>query len=80
MGAPLKFLHPESSLSRVKLTKLEQLATDLLIATLAPPRGDCLKVRLDGMVMDGHHRLYVLKQRGVDIDSLPRETWRGANR
>jgi hypothetical protein len=32
-----------------------------------------LKARLDGTVLDGHHRLSVLVERGEDIDALPRE-------
>lgn len=75
MAVELRFLHPDSSLSPAKLTMLRQLSTELLIATLMPPRGDCLKVRLDGLVMDGHHRLHILRERGVNIEELPRETW-----
>jgi hypothetical protein len=32
-----------------------------------------LKVRPDGTVLDGHHRIRVLAERGVDVHWLPRE-------
>ncbi len=73
MHLPLKFLHPESSLSRVKLMELRRLATEMLKASLVPGQKDSLKVRPDGTLLDGHHRIYVLKERGVDVDRLPRE-------
>lgn len=71
--APLKFLHPEESLSRAKLIQLELLTTEHLIRTLIPGQRDCLKSRLDGTVLDGHHRLHILRARGVDVNDLPRE-------
>ena len=27
----------------------------------------------DGTMMEGHHRIYVLRERGVDVDALLRE-------
>jgi hypothetical protein len=30
-------------------------------------------VRQDGTVLDGHHRIAVLRERGVAVDTLPRE-------
>lgn len=32
-----------------------------------------LKVRVDGTIMDGHHRIKVLRRRGGDVNGLPRE-------
>jgi hypothetical protein len=32
-----------------------------------------LKARPDGTIVDGHHRIKVLRDRGVDVDALPRE-------
>jgi len=28
----------------------------------------------DGTMMDGHHRILILRERGVAVDDLPRET------
>lgn len=70
---PLKSLHPDSSLSQVKLAQFSKLSTDHLLDSLRPGRPGSLKTRPDGTVIDGHHRLAVLRQRGVDIEILPRE-------
>jgi len=69
---PLKPLHPDSALNPGKLAKLEKVATEILQATLLD-RQHRLKTRPDGTILDGHHRIYVLRRRGVDVDTLPRE-------
>ena len=69
----LKFLHAGTFLSRAKLAVLEQIPTEVLIASLAPGHRDCLKTRPDGTILDGHHRVHVLRERGVEVDTLPRE-------
>ena len=69
----LKFLHSESTLVRVKLELFRTLTSDELKASLAPGENACLKVRPDGTVLDGHHRIRVLAERGVDVHLLPRE-------
>jgi len=28
---------------------------------------------MDGTIIDGRHRIHILRQRGVDVDELPRE-------
>jgi ParB-like chromosome segregation protein Spo0J len=70
---PLKPLHPDSSLSKAKLDKYDKASTQELIDSLRPGQEGSLKVRPDGTIVDGHHRLKLLKDRGVDIDSLPRD-------
>lgn len=70
---PLKSLHPDSSLSQVKLTQFSKLSTDDLLDSLRPGSPGALKTRPDGTVIEGHHRLAVLRDRGVDIEALPRE-------
>ena len=32
-----------------------------------------LKAHPDGTMVDGHHRIKILRDRGIDVDSLPRE-------
>jgi len=46
-----------------------------LIDSLRPGQAGALKARADGTVLEGHHRLLVLRERGVDIDALPREAF-----
>lgn len=70
---PLKPLHPDSSLNATKLAKMGQLSTDSLRASLQPGVANCLKTRPDGTILEGHHRIHILRQRGVDVDNLPRD-------
>jgi hypothetical protein len=70
---PLKALHPDSSLNAGKLAKYARLSTEDLLASLLPTKEGCLKTRPDGTILDGHHRIYVLRKRGVEVDGLPRE-------
>jgi hypothetical protein len=71
----LTSLHPEASLSQPKLEAFRRLTTDEILESLRPEGAGALKVKLDGTVMDGHHRLHVLRERGIDVDSLPREVF-----
>jgi hypothetical protein len=68
----LKALHPDTSLSAAKLVQMERLSTEALTLSLAPGQKDCL-TRPDGTILDGHHRIHILRLRGVDVDALPRE-------
>ena len=69
----LTFLHSESTLNQVKLETFRRLSTDELKFSLEPGQRDSLKVRKDGTILDGHHRLRILLERGENIDWLPRE-------
>jgi hypothetical protein len=73
MLAPLKPLHSNESLSAVKLQQLSRVSTGELLLSLKPGQPGALKTRPDGTMLDGHHRIHVLRQRGVHVDSLPRE-------
>lgn len=69
---PLKPLHPDTSLNAVKLAKFDRLSTEVLLASLTPGTEEgCLKTRPDGTILDGHHRIYVLRTRGIAVDTLP---------
>lgn len=70
---PLKALHPDTSLNAAKLAKIEQASTEELLRSLLPGRKDCLKTRPDGTILDGHHRIYILRRRSVNVDSLSRD-------
>lgn len=71
--ASLKSLHSDESLVPLKLEQFRHLSTDEICRSLAPGQSGALKVRPDGTIVDGHHRIKVLRERGVDVDSLPRE-------
>jgi hypothetical protein len=70
---PLKPLHAESSLIHSKLAQFRRLSTEDLIESLAPGQPGALKTRPDGTMMDGHHRVFILRARSVDVNALPRE-------
>ena len=70
---PLRPLHPDASLIPAKLQEMENHTTDDLQNSLLPGQKGCLKTRPDGTILDGHHRVYILRRRGVDVDILPRE-------
>jgi hypothetical protein len=70
---PLKPLHPDSSLNPVKLTAIEKLSTDAIKRSLTPGTAHSLKTRPDGTMLDGHHRIHVLRRRNENVDLLPRE-------
>jgi len=70
---PLKSLHADSSLINVKLEQFRKLSTEQLLASLKAGQECSLKTRPDGTLIEGHHRIKVLRERGIDVDSLPRE-------
>lgn len=69
----LKPLHLTSVLSQVKLNQYARLTNEALLKSLEPGQPASLKVRPDGTILDGHHRVNILRNRGVDVDSLPRD-------
>ena len=70
---PLRSLHPIESLVELKLSAFDRLSTDILLKSLIPGQRDCLKARPDGTIIDGHHRIHILRKREIDVDALPRE-------
>ncbi len=70
---PLQPLHHTSLLNRTKLNLYARLTSTELMQSLAPGEPGSLKVRSDGTILDGHHRVEILRERGIDVDSLPRE-------
>ena len=69
----MKPLHPDGSLSEPKLAGFRNMTSDDLVASLHPGEPGALKARPDGTILEGHHRVFVLRERGVDVDRLPRE-------
>jgi ParB-like chromosome segregation protein Spo0J len=70
---PLKPLHPDTSLIQLKLNYFNRLPTEEIVLSLQVGQKDSLKARPDGTILDGHHRIAILRSRGVDVDVLPRE-------
>ena len=72
----MKSLHSESSLIQLKLERFRKLPTEEIIKSLEPGTVGALKTQTDGTMMDGHHRIIILRERRVDVDALPREVWK----
>lgn len=70
---PLRPLHSAGTISPAKLEKFAKARTQDLIDSLKPGQQGSLKARPDGTMIDGHHRIKTLRDRGVDVDRLPRE-------
>ena len=52
---------------------MDRLSTQELLASLIPGQVGCLKTRRDGTILDGHHRIFLLRRRDTDVDALPRD-------
>lgn len=72
---PLIFLHNDNDLIELKLEYFRRISTEELIESLKPEKTGALKVKPDGTIMDGHHRIKILRERGVEVNNLPREIW-----
>lgn len=70
---PLQPLHLSNALSQSKLNHYARLTNEELIRSLEPGQVGALKTRPDGTVIDGHHRIAILRERGIDVNELPRE-------
>lgn len=75
---PLRALHSNETLERSNKASLDywsKQSTDDIVASLRPGQHEALIVRDDGVVMNGNTRVYTLRSRGYDVDSLPREPY-----
>ncbi|MDJ0386178.1 polymorphic toxin-type HINT domain-containing protein [Streptomyces sp. G-G2] len=77
-GCPsLKSLHPDSSLDKSSLDFWHKQDSEDIAFSLRPGRDESLKVKPDGTIMNGNTRVAVLRSRGYDVDSLPRDPYGG---
>jgi hypothetical protein len=67
---PLKPIH---GLDQKVLEFWDKKSTAEIIESLKPGNPESLKAFTDGRILNGHHRLDILKKRGVNINCLPRE-------
>jgi ParB-like chromosome segregation protein Spo0J len=73
MTPPLQPVHSDDTLLPLKLADYARHATEELIDSLRPGNQHSLKTRPDGTILDGHHRVRILRDRGINVDDLPRE-------
>ncbi|MCY0931003.1 polymorphic toxin-type HINT domain-containing protein [Streptomyces sp. H27-H1] len=74
---PLKSLHPDSSLDKSSLDFWHKQDTEDIAFSLRPGAHEPLIAKPDGTIMNGNTRVAVLRSRGYDVDSLPRESYGG---
>ncbi|MFJ9079450.1 polymorphic toxin-type HINT domain-containing protein [Streptomyces sp. NPDC102278] len=79
-NTPLKSLHPDSSLDKSSLDFWHKQDTDDVVFSLRPGAHEPLIAKPDGTIMNGNTRVAVLRSRGYDVDSLPREPYGGGRR
>lgn len=48
--------------------------TERVMQSLAPGQRKALRVRRDGPIMNGNHRIAVLRERGIDAERPPQAT------
>lgn len=68
-------MHSESSLIELKLEYFRKISSEDLLESLKPENTGALKTKADGTIMNGHHRITILRERGIDVEKLPREIW-----
>lgn len=77
MNPPLQRIHLDQTLetgtSHIALEYWRKQPTTAIVQSLRPGNREALKVKPDGRIMDGNTRIKVLEERGVDVNSLPRE-------
>ncbi|MFD9359557.1 polymorphic toxin-type HINT domain-containing protein, partial [Streptomyces sp. NPDC060031] len=74
-GPPLKSLHPDSSLAKSSLDFWHKQDTEDIVFSLRSGGQEPLIAKADGTIMNGNTRVAVLRSRGYDVDSLPRESY-----
>lgn len=70
---PLIPLDADEALVASKLEGIRNLSTERILKSLEPGAEHALRARPDGTILNGHHRLKILRERGVDVNDLPRE-------
>lgn len=71
----LRPLHPESSLDPGTLDYWGRQSTNDIVDSLRPYTDEALRIYPDGTIANGNTRFYVLRERGFDVNSLPRELY-----
>jgi RHS repeat-associated protein len=66
-------LTPLHDVDERNLIEIRKMNTDEIIRSLQPGQPESLKARPDGTILNGHHRIKVLQERGVNVNTLPRE-------
>jgi RHS repeat-associated protein len=75
-ATPLRRIHSDQTLTsgsnRYDYESLQKMSTADIVNSLSPGSPVPLTVRPDGTIVDGNTRIYILEQRGYNVNSLPR--------
>jgi len=66
----LRYAH---KLDEKTLNHIRKWSTEKIINSLKPGSNQALTVYEDGVIAQGNHRIQVLRERGINVDQLPRE-------
>jgi len=76
-GIKLKRIHSDSTIisgsNKYSHDYWKQKSTEDIIESLRPGSSDALKIKPDGRIFDENTRIKILEERGVNVESLPRE-------
>jgi hypothetical protein len=64
-----------SSLRKSSLIFWGRKTTEEIVRSLAPGSNESLRIRDDGLIMQGNTRIKILQDRGYDVSSLPHERY-----
>lgn len=70
---PLRSIHPEISLRKSSLDFWGKKSNQEIIDSLKPGAKEPLITYPDGRIAQGNTRIKILRDRGVDVDQLPRQ-------
>jgi hypothetical protein len=74
---PLRRIHSDETLAsgagRFSLQYWRRRKTQEIVESLRPGKGEALRVKPDGRIINGNVRVRVLEERGFDTDELERE-------
>jgi RHS repeat-associated protein len=59
--------------ARFSTESIRTMSTDDIVKSLLPGRMVALRVKPDGRIFNGNTRIFVLEERGYDVNTLPRE-------
>jgi hypothetical protein len=68
---PLRRLHEDKALKRSILEYFRAQSNDDIVRSLLTEGPENLKMRSDGLVLQGNHRIKVLEELGYDTFQLP---------
>lgn len=76
---PLQSIHPDSSLRKSSLDFWDKKSSQEIIDSLKPGAKEPLITYPDGRIVQGNTRIKILRDRGVDVDQLPRAIYKPDN-